>query len=942
MGHLLLVCTLLFHAFSTIKGDFLIEGLRHIQKRNIGEPVNDIEVYSINIDCKVTSRFAHNVITSRAVNRANVSKEAIFKVDLPKTAFITNFSMIIDGITYSGVIKEKEAAKKQYQTAVSRGQTAGLVRASGRKTEKFTVSVNIAAQSKVTFELVYEEMLTRNQGKYEMFIKIQPMTLVKNFQIEVQIHEPQGISFLDATATFITNDLLPAVHKTFSKEKGYVSFKPTLDQQRSCATCTNTLLNGDFTVTYDVNRESPGNIQVVNGYFVHFFAPHKLASVPKNVIYVIDRSGSMWGTKMKQTREALLEILKDTSEHDHFNFVLFDHNIEVWKPSLVKATPENLMEAKEFVRQIRDYGATNINDPVLRAVELLDKAHELKQVPERSVSLIVLLTDGEANTGETVPAKIQENVRKANKNGYTLYCLGFGYGVDYGFLEKMALENSGIARRIFEDSDAALQMQGFYTEIAKPTLVDIKMQYPENVIADITQNSFKHYFDGSEIVVAGRIIDNDLNFFSVDIQAEGADNLLKYSENVQLQEKDGVSKQQEYIFGDFTERLWAYLTIQQLLEKRVSADPSEKEKLKQQALDLSLKFNFVTPLTSMVVTKPEEKEKEEETLVADKFVEESPGHTSPYQTPGRTSPYQSPGQSSPYQTVQTYLSHHQPTYAPSYPYAVQTYLSHHQPTYAPSYPYAQTPYNWVDSDPHFVINVPSKNDFLCFNIQEEPGVILNLVEDQELGIAVNGEIIGKKKTANNVISNQTYFGKLGIVNKKLKLRIEVTTETITIMMGKNKKEYTWEKKTSVKKEGLNLVVNKRNNVTLSFGEGAKFVILLHHFAKDDSLHTDFLGFYTLDDHKFSAGVHGLLGQFFHGVDYEISNIHETKNPDKPDATMKVKNKLLTVTRGSQKDYESDNKNGKKVPCWFVHSNAEGLIDGTHEDYIVPDIFYIGN
>ncbi|PIO40314.1 hypothetical protein AB205_0053520, partial [Aquarana catesbeiana] len=120
----------------------------------------------------------------------------------------------------------------------------------------------------------------------------------------------------------------------------------------------------------------------------------------------------------------------------------------------------------------------------------------------------------------------------------------------------------------------------------------------------------------------------------------------------------------------------------------------------------------------------------------------------------------------------------------------------------------------VDSDPHFVISVPSKNDALCFNIQEEPGVVLNLVEDLE------------------------------------------------------------------------------------------------------------------------------LGQFFHGIDYEISNIHETKNPDKPDATMKVKNKLLTVTRGSQKDYKSDYRNGKKVPCWFVHSNAEGLIDGTHKDYIVSDIFYI--
>ncbi|CAI9593360.1 unnamed protein product, partial [Staurois parvus] len=137
----------------------------------------------------------------------------------------------------------------------------------------------------------------------------------------------------------------------------------------------------------------------------------------------------MEGRKIEQTKEALLEILKDTKEHDRFNFILFDNNIEVWKPSLVKATPENLKEAKEFVRQITDGYATNINDPVIRAVELLDKARELNEIPERSVSLIVLLTDGRANIGESEPEKIQENVRKANKNGYTLYCLGFGYGV---------------------------------------------------------------------------------------------------------------------------------------------------------------------------------------------------------------------------------------------------------------------------------------------------------------------------------------------------------------------------------------------------------------------------------------------------------------------------------------------------------------------------------
>uniref|UniRef100_A0A8C0FC03 Inter-alpha-trypsin inhibitor heavy chain 3 n=1 Tax=Bubo bubo TaxID=30461 RepID=A0A8C0FC03_BUBBB len=147
--------------------------------------VNGIEIYSMKIDSKVTSRFAHNVITSRAVNRGNVHKEVVFDVELPKTAFITNFSMTIDGVTYPGTIKEKEVAKKQYEKAVSKGQTAGLVKASGRKTEKFTVSVNIEAASKVTFELTYEELLKRQFGKYEMFIKVKPKQLVKDFEVNV-------------------------------------------------------------------------------------------------------------------------------------------------------------------------------------------------------------------------------------------------------------------------------------------------------------------------------------------------------------------------------------------------------------------------------------------------------------------------------------------------------------------------------------------------------------------------------------------------------------------------------------------------------------------------------------------------------------------------------------------------------------------------------------
>ncbi|XP_064130300.1 inter-alpha-trypsin inhibitor heavy chain H3 isoform X10 [Loxodonta africana] len=527
-------CLILVLFSGLVASGFPRSPFRPVGKRSLPEGVVDgIEVYSTKISCTVTSRFAHNVVTTRAVNRAEKAKEVSFDVELPKTAFITNFTLTIDGVTYPGNVKEKEVAKKQYEKAVSQGKTAGLVKASGRKLEKFTVSVNLAAGSKVTFELTYEELLKRHKGKYEMYLKVQPKQLVKHFEIEADIFEPQGISMLDAEASFITNDLLgSALTKSFSGKKGRVSFKPSLEQQRSCPTCTDSLLNGDFTITYDVNRESPANVQIVNGYFVHFFAPQGLPAVPKNVVFVIDISGSMTGRKIQQTREALLRILGDVKENDYLNFILFSSDVTTWKDSLVQATPENLQEARAFVRNIHSGGMTNINDGLLRAISMLNKAREEHKIPERSTSIVIMLTDGDANVGESRPEKIQENVRNAISGKFPLYNLGFGNNLNYNFLESMALENHGLARRIYEDSDADLQLQGFYEEVANPLLTNVEVDYPENAILDLTQNSYQHFYDGSEIVVAGRLLDEDLNSFKADVKGHGATNDLTFTEEV--------------------------------------------------------------------------------------------------------------------------------------------------------------------------------------------------------------------------------------------------------------------------------------------------------------------------------------------------------------------------------------------------------------------------
>uniref|UniRef100_A0A8C5ZGY9 Inter-alpha-trypsin inhibitor heavy chain H3 n=1 Tax=Marmota marmota marmota TaxID=9994 RepID=A0A8C5ZGY9_MARMA len=882
-------CLVLALLFSEAASGFSRNPLRLLGKRSLpGGAADGIEVYSTKISCKVTSRFAHNVVTTKAVNNADKAKEVSFDVELPKTAFITNFTLTIDGVTYPGIVKEKEVAKKQYEKAVSQGKTAGLVKASGRKLEKFTVSVNVAAGSNVIFELTYEELLKRHQGKYEMYLKVQPKQLIKHFEIEAHIFEPQGISTLDAEASFITNDLLgSALTKSFSGKKGHVSFKPSLDQQRSCPTCSDSLLNGDFTITYDVNRESPANVQVVNGYFVHFFAPQGLPVVPKNVVFVIDVSGSMAGRKIQQTRDALLKILDDVKETDYLNFILFSGGVTTWKDQLVQATPENLQEARTFVKNIRDDGMTNLNDGLLRGIHMLNKAREENLVPERSTSIVIMLTDGDANAGESRPERIQENVRNAIKGKFPLYNLGFGNNLNFNFLETMGLENHGFARRIYEDSDADLQLQGFYDEVANPLLTGVEMEYPQNAILDLTQNSYQHFYDGSEIVVAGRLADENINSFKADVKGQGAFNDLTFTEEVDVKEMEEALKEQDYIFGNYLERLWAYLTIEQLLEKRKNAQGEEKENLTAQALDLSLKYHFVTPLTSMVVTKPEDNE--DQTAIADK-----PGEVAISATPSKA------------------------------------YLVGYQPP--------QNPYYYVDGDPHFIIQVPEKNDALCFNIDEDPGTVLRLIQDPDTGLTVNGQIIGDKRDSTAANNRKTFFGKLGITNSQMDFRMEVTTEKITLWNGDEPSTFSWLDTVTVTQDGLSVTINRKKNMVISFGDGVTFVVVLHQVWKKLPGHYDFLGFYVVDSHRMSAQTHGLLGQFFHPFDFKVSDIHPGSDPTKPDATMVVKNHRLTVTRGSQKDYRKDASVGMKVACWFVHNNGEGLIDGVHTDYIVPNLF----
>ncbi|KAJ8788050.1 hypothetical protein J1605_022611 [Eschrichtius robustus] len=882
---------------------------------------NDIDIYSLTVDSKVSSRFAHTVVTSRVVNKASTLQEITFQMELPKKAFITNFSMIIDGVTYPGNIKEKAAAQEQYSAAVARGESAGLVKATGRKTEQFQVSVSVAPAAKVTFELVYEELLVRHLGAYELLLKVQPQQLVKHLQMDIYIFEPQGISFLETESTFMTNELAEALITSQNKTKAHVRFKPTLSQQqKSPEQQQDTVLDGNFIVRYDVDRTvSGGSIQIENGYFVHYFAPEHLATIPKNVIFVIDKSGSMRGRKIQQTREALIKILGDLGPRDQFNLISFSGEAAQWKPQLVPASAENVNEAKSYATGIQAQGGTNINDAILMAVQLLERANREELLPAGSVTLIILLTDGDPTAGETNPSRIQKNVQEAIDGQHSLFCLGFGFDVSYAFLEKLALDNGGLARRIYEDSDSALQLQDFYQEVANPLMTSVAFEYPSNAVEAVTQDAFRLFFKGSELVVAGKLRDQNPDVLSAKVRGQ------LHMENVTFVTESRVAEQEEtfqsprYIFHSFMERLWAYLTIQQLLEQTVSTLDAEKQALEARALNLSLSYSFVTPLTSMVITKPEG---QEQSQVAEKPVENENRHRNVHS--GHTLfRYHSMGDRA---SRITGGSSADPVFSKRRGwrgqagvfdklYSFPTRLGPPGPLHPPHLPYPSHLLDEVSHDmdlriketttaaphpapiqpPSVILPLPGQSvDRLCVDLKRSQGPT-NLLSDPGQGIEVTGHYETEK----------AHFSWIEVTFKKPQLQVRASPEHVVVTRNRRSSAYKWKKTLYSVMPGLKMTMDKAGLLLLSSPDRVTIGLLSWDGPGEG------LRLLLRDTDRFSSHVSGTLGQFYQDVLWEpLAAADDSKR------TLKVQGHDHSATRELKLDYQ-EGPPGTEISCWSV-------------------------
>nr|XP_020468981.1 inter-alpha-trypsin inhibitor heavy chain H2 [Monopterus albus] len=872
---------------------------------------DDITVKSYRVESRITSRFAHTTVRSSVVNSGSKAQSIGFNVQIPKQAFITNFTMTVNDIKFVGSVKEKTVARNLYAQARAKGMAAGIVRANSQDMETFKTEVHVPPNSLIEFELHYQEMMHRKLGFYEHSLYLQPGRLVPHFQVDVYIFEPNGISSVQIPNT-LGAQFEELVRVTQTNDKAHVVFKPTLQQQRKCENCSDSAIDGTFIVRYDVKRDSnSGELQVSDGHFVHFFAPSNFSPLPKNIVFVIDVSGSMWGVKMKQTVEAMQAILDDLTINDRFSIIDFNHNVRCWSEELVHGSSFYIEDAKNYVQSIKPSGGTNINEALMRAVQMLVKASNRGQIETRSVSMIILVSDGDPTVGEIKLSTIQKNVKRAMREDFSLFSLGIGFDVDYDFLERIAMENRGMAQRIYANHDAAEQLRSFYRQVSSPLLRKIIIEFPEDSVSDITQNHFDKYFSGSELVVAGKVLPSESNTLTSFTTASAASLDITLETEADTAELDAELAKQQHSFPGFARQMWAYITINQLISERsLAPTAAKKRKITQRIMSLAVEHQFVTPLTALLVEGDDG-----ERLLADS--PRDPKHGCCSVPANGLTPSKVVYQPPPWVLMTTTAPPSQVETGPR----EEQIVPHH--------------INIVDNDPHFIVHLPRSNMDVCFNIDSKPGHILNLVSDSGSGVVVNSQLIGSKRVHKGKLN--TYFGTISVYYQPDGVSVTVSTSSIAMTDGRNNHSFTWGATAEITQHGLRISIVKNSHVAITVNNHIQVMVLLHRVWKKHPVNVDFLGVYIPNNNQYSPLVHGLIGQFARDPEVSLYDIHEGLDPLKKEATMEVNGNKLLVTRGWQKDYRQDKRRGSNVYCWFIHNSGKGFIDGHYTDYIVPDL-----
>lgn len=546
---------------------------------------------STDVNVSIEGIIADTYVVQTYANEGTKPINASYIFPASTKVTVHGMQMQIGNQTVTAVIKEKEEAKQEFETAKSEGKSASML--SEERANVFTMDVaNIMPGDEVRIELHYTEMITPSEGLYQFVYPtvVGPRYVSPALDDTGTREEWTGIPYLangSAPADKYTINVsvsagVPIAELTSKSHDIQVDWKEDATAQVSLKNPADYAGNRDFILDYKLTGEQISTGLITSqgekeNFFMLMVQPPERCEAeeipPREYIFVLDVSGSMSGFPLETAKGLIYNLVSELRETDCFNLILFSGTSLKMADRSVPATQENINKAACLIKEQSGVGGTEL-------AEALEDAVNTPAMPNVSRN-IVIISDGYISGEKEIFKLINDNMDRAD-----FFSFGIGTAVNRYLIEGIASIGQGEPFIVTDTADAARTAEQFRTYIQSPVMTDIKVSFEGFDTYDVEPAVMPTLYAKKPIVLLGKWKGEA----SGTIQIEGMTGKGKYAQTINV--ADAIARENNAVGY-----LWARKRVERLTDYgQVADDPGVKKEVTQIGLD----YHMITPYTSFI------------------------------------------------------------------------------------------------------------------------------------------------------------------------------------------------------------------------------------------------------------------------------------------------------------------------------------------------------
>jgi Ca-activated chloride channel homolog len=550
------------------------------------------------VDIEVDEQLASVTIEQEFVNTGSGMIEVEYLFPVPPGAGIDSLTLTVNDEAFAAEMLPADQARAIYEDIVRRKKDPALLEYAGYGLYR-TKAFPLEKDTPVTMQVTYKMLCPKNGESVEVFYPLNTEKFSSKAIEEVSV-TVDITSATDVTGWYSpTHDI-----KVERKAAGHVI---------ATMKAENVIPKNDFSMYYTVSNKDVGASLLTatmpgedNGYFLLMVSPNPSVAededpMPKDIIVVLDRSGSMSGDKIKQARGAAKFIVERLNEGDRFNVITYASGVTPMFESMTDYTDESKDDAVSQIEIIEGSGSTNIHAALKEAMSQLEAARADDDEDARP-AYIIFLTDGLATAGKTAQADIVGDIGKANTGDARLFTFGVGYDVNVQLLDKLSEENAGASDYVKPAEDIEDKVSTLYKRIKNPVLTDIEVELKGVRLLQQHPPTARDLFADDQLVLTGRFVLEDVR----KLGDGGRDTAVSSTKIIITGKVRGEEMTFEYPVRldptsegkPFVAKLWAMRQIGYLLDQ-IQLN-GESDEVVDELIALSTQYGIITPYTSFL------------------------------------------------------------------------------------------------------------------------------------------------------------------------------------------------------------------------------------------------------------------------------------------------------------------------------------------------------